>query len=403
MKATVCPNCGANIEVRDASEFEKCDFCGTSVKVREVIRYEQNYDIPEWFKIADVAYKAGNYEEAYSYYNKILEEETIHSQAWIGKGLCAGRLSEPENNRLAEMDTLIKEGFEHIKDHSKFEYKPKLIKEIFTIYNKNLNQLNFWKPNDRIGYERKIQQLEDLNYNLTKTMEVVGSNDIELLKTKANILKIILLPVKMIVNGRSTLLYPDKAKFDYFLNELKEIEIKIKQIEPGYIEFKDFRGNLFFYKIGGKVFLIMALSLVIGVAGIVFFILLKPKETNLISKTEKKVSSSSNYKFNVVDEDIKKSDYVITVLTSKLPDDTIKVKNFELYKKYSENKKLQNLEINYFNDSLTAVKYFGKKIVPPKKATGNLNNLLYVFKFDKKNNRSRLYKYENGALVIMKQ
>lgn len=402
MKAAVCPNCGANLNVRDDSEFEKCDFCGTSVRVREVIRYEQNYDIPEWFKIAEVAYKAGNYEEAYEYYNRILEEETIHSQAWIGKGLCAGRMSETEYLRMHEMDTLIKEGLSHIKDISKFDYKPKLINEIYLIYNKIYNQINFWKPVDRIGYERKIQQLEDLNYYLTKTMEVIGSDSIELLKTKANILKLILTPVSITISGKKTLLYPDKTKFDYFLNDLKQTESKIKLKEPGYLEFKDYRGNLLFFRLGGRVILSVAVSLAIAVAGIVLVLILQKSESKQISKTEKKVSKSSALKFTVLDEDIKNSNFIITVLTQKLPDDTIQVKNLELFKTYTENKNLQNLEINYFNDSLTAVKYFGRKIVPPKKATGNLNSLLYVFKYNKKKNESKFYKYENNALVLMK-
>ncbi|MER3127557.1 tetratricopeptide repeat protein, partial [Bacillus pumilus] len=139
MKATACPNCGANIEVGDLAEFEKCNYCGTNVKVREIIRYEQNYDIAEWFKIADVAYKAGNYEEAYEYYNKILEEESIHAKAWIGKGLSAGRLSEPEEQRLYEMYTLISQGYENIKDKKSFEFKKTLINEVYIIINKNYN------------------------------------------------------------------------------------------------------------------------------------------------------------------------------------------------------------------------------------------------------------------------
>lgn len=58
-------------------------------------------------KLAETAYQAGNHEQAYEYYTKILEDDPENTTAWLRKGICAGWLSEPEEPRFEEMHACI--------------------------------------------------------------------------------------------------------------------------------------------------------------------------------------------------------------------------------------------------------------------------------------------------------
>lgn len=48
------------------------------------------------------AERAGNHEEAISYYNRVLEADPTYSEAWLGKGRAAGWLSSLANVRINE-------------------------------------------------------------------------------------------------------------------------------------------------------------------------------------------------------------------------------------------------------------------------------------------------------------
>jgi len=119
--AVKCPSCSANLQIPDDVEFVTCEYCETSIKVRDYIRVETDYDVPEWIKIADNAYKGENYEEAYEYYNMVLEKESFRANAWIGKGISAGRLSEENELRFDEMLQLVTYGLSITDEKKKNE------------------------------------------------------------------------------------------------------------------------------------------------------------------------------------------------------------------------------------------------------------------------------------------
>lgn len=63
-------------------------------------------------ELADTAYRSGNYNQAYSYYSRILEADSTDTTAWLRKGICAGWLSEPDNLRFEEMRVCIEKAKE---------------------------------------------------------------------------------------------------------------------------------------------------------------------------------------------------------------------------------------------------------------------------------------------------
>lgn len=67
--------------------------------------------------LARTAALAGNYEEALSYFNKVLEIEPANVNAWFGKGESSGWLSTVSNLRFGEMIVAF-EGALKFSDHS---------------------------------------------------------------------------------------------------------------------------------------------------------------------------------------------------------------------------------------------------------------------------------------------
>jgi len=86
-----CPSCGGPNTLLDSSTDQLCVFCGTGFVPQEVednttkIKPE-NDKTYNWMVMAETAKEGGDYEEAISYFNKILEEDSSHSASWFGKG-----------------------------------------------------------------------------------------------------------------------------------------------------------------------------------------------------------------------------------------------------------------------------------------------------------------------------
>lgn len=104
--AANCPSCGAALNLDDSKEFGYCSYCGCEV-LQEIKRVKVTIDTSKRSmncrKLADQAFEAGNYLEAYKYYTKVLEYDGNSYVAILRKGICAGYLSEPTNIRIAEI------------------------------------------------------------------------------------------------------------------------------------------------------------------------------------------------------------------------------------------------------------------------------------------------------------
>ena len=63
--------------------------------------------------MAEYVSESKNYEQAYQYYSRLLEEDPSDEQAWAGKGLTAGWLSTPENQKLDELVVSVRQAFKN--------------------------------------------------------------------------------------------------------------------------------------------------------------------------------------------------------------------------------------------------------------------------------------------------
>jgi len=77
------------------------------VVIEDATKLAVGMNTSNWLSLAEAAMVGGNYEEAYDYYTRILESDLDNSEAWLGKGEAAGRLSSLANFRLPEMLTAI--------------------------------------------------------------------------------------------------------------------------------------------------------------------------------------------------------------------------------------------------------------------------------------------------------
>ncbi len=110
MKSLICPQCGANLSLDDTRDFGFCQYCGAKVMLHETIEIKHSgtvkFDTSEqevnFLKLANSAYSAENYSEAYSYYSKVLELNPGHIAAMYLKGVCAVLISQPQSIRTNE-------------------------------------------------------------------------------------------------------------------------------------------------------------------------------------------------------------------------------------------------------------------------------------------------------------
>jgi hypothetical protein len=92
--------------------------------------------------IADSAFEAENYELAYSYYNRLLEDDLENSENWLKKGYCAAHLSKLD--RMLDKEVLM--AIKTAKGITSFdkEKTTKIANEISTIlFDKILESVKF--------------------------------------------------------------------------------------------------------------------------------------------------------------------------------------------------------------------------------------------------------------------
>lgn len=112
-KTLNCPNCGAQVSLDEGKEFGFCEFCGTKI-VQEKIIIEHRVDESEKFqnlsKLAENAYAAHNWQEAYDYYTRAMEIKQGDYIAVFRKAMSSGHL-DTNGSRTQETISGIREAY----------------------------------------------------------------------------------------------------------------------------------------------------------------------------------------------------------------------------------------------------------------------------------------------------
>lgn len=117
--AAKCPSCGGDLQVPEDRVTVTCLYCSGQVVVRDAIQAASGVNLANLLKLAKAALEADNYQEAYDYYTKVLELDSGHYEAWLGKGEAAGWLSTTDKMRLPEVLSAMQNAIEHSPQEEK--------------------------------------------------------------------------------------------------------------------------------------------------------------------------------------------------------------------------------------------------------------------------------------------
>ena len=130
----VCELCGSNEFTKDDDGLFVCDYCRTkytpaqakSMLVEGTVTIDKTQEYDSLFSLANVAWEAGNFVEALSYSNRVLEIKPTSKDAWLLKGKSAAKLSNLNESRYTE----IASAFTQAVNNSSPEQKSELSNEL---------------------------------------------------------------------------------------------------------------------------------------------------------------------------------------------------------------------------------------------------------------------------------
>jgi len=232
-KPAICPICGGRLSLPDDENIVKvkCLYCGNDIIVREAIQKAIGPTIENYLSIAKTAEDAGNYSEAYKYYNKILELDAENYEAWFGKGISAGWQSTVADNRLPETITAFANALKYAPVDKKEDIKNRSAALITLI------STSYWKlVNDHV-YKFGSNDETRERY-LTRCIEIIEALETAhmLAPQEKQIIQIIIDVCKGLIEGTS---YTDFDEYGETLRTLRlspQFEAQLKSKMNEYIE-----------------------------------------------------------------------------------------------------------------------------------------------------------------------
>jgi len=159
-----CSACGAMNE----SLNNECQYCGNSLSIQtgdfeskiKVLNEQGNK-----FKLAEVAFDGGDYDEAINYYNKCLEVESEFFEAWYKKGLAILKTSTIGNFKSQQSISAFKQAINNSPntDNFKKRLKKDVIPFICDYYIVSFNHFKQFKTlaNSGIEFAEKLNRAND--------------------------------------------------------------------------------------------------------------------------------------------------------------------------------------------------------------------------------------------------
>ena len=111
MQKLMCEVCRSTEFTKDDEDFFVCDFCRTKYSpaqaqkliVEGTVRVDRSQEFENLLVLASSALESGNFQEALSYANRVLEIDPKNSAAWYLKGTAAGCSSSLHQDRFSEL------------------------------------------------------------------------------------------------------------------------------------------------------------------------------------------------------------------------------------------------------------------------------------------------------------
>ena len=130
--AAKCPSCGANLEVNPNQEALKCQYCGSAILVDDAIaKYKLEISgeveiknlpkIENYLNLAERAYNAKNYEEAYKHYGTLLELAPDNTLVLFRYALCKTMLNNFIDYPLNHLTDSFNEVVDMLKENKTYD------------------------------------------------------------------------------------------------------------------------------------------------------------------------------------------------------------------------------------------------------------------------------------------
>lgn len=110
-----CPHCGVDLNVEDEKEHMTCNTCGRSIFVRKEERSNKDDLVRIWMKLGVSASRAGNQQDAYKFFGKVVEADPDNWMAVFLKGRSAAAQSTITNPKIHQLIQAIDEADQIIK------------------------------------------------------------------------------------------------------------------------------------------------------------------------------------------------------------------------------------------------------------------------------------------------
>ncbi|MBS1494958.1 MAG: hypothetical protein JST55_15705 [Bacteroidetes bacterium] len=395
--AVKCPSCYANLRIPDDVEFVNCEFCGTTIKVRDVIRIETDYDVPEWLKIADNAYKGENYEEAYEYYNMVLEKESFRCNAWIGKGLSAGRLSEESELRFDEMIQLVNYGLGITEEKNKEAERVAAKKEMLSILQDYFSRVRKDKFDDKSDFDDYAKDNSPFVKGCEKAYKDFFTNDMTFTKFYCEVLRNFLQKNYESDGESRTLIQLKEPQKTEYLNKLRTLENWLKMMDSTYISFDDSERKNKTVKliVTGSALILIVLIAVFG-----FKYFQKISDENKAKVTEERTTSSNKLPakdYEIISKSAKNKKIIYTILTETESLDNVKDYADAIIKK--DESQALTITIYFLSNRAEASELGGKDIPLNKNQDQMPDSFSARVKFTKGKNKKELHYYSNSKLI----
>ncbi|MBN8570600.1 MAG: hypothetical protein J0M18_13305 [Ignavibacteria bacterium] len=394
--AVKCPSCNANLQIPDDVEFVTCEYCDTSIKVRDYIRVETDYDVPEWIKIADNAYKGENYEEAYEYYNMVLEKESFRANAWIGKGLSAGRLSEENELRFDEMLQLVTYGLSITDEKKKNEETAAARKEIISILQDYFAKFRKDKFDSKYDFDNYISDNGGFVKACSKSFDSFFSKDIVFTKFYCLVLRNFLYKsYEYGAETRTLIEIPEPRKSEY-RNKLRELESGLKALDKNYITFEESerKSNLKKIIVTGSAILLIALIVLFGVN---YFKKVAAENKVKLSENTNESTKLPAAGYEIINKSVKNKKIIYTLFTETTSLDEVKKYADVLITR--DEAQAQSITIYFLSDKSEADKFAGKDIPLNKNQKQMPDSFSARVKFTKGKDLKELHYYEKSKLT----
>ena len=130
--AALCPQCAGALQVPDDRDVVRCMYCAVEVVVRQAIQLVPG-NSKNLLALANSAAESGNYKEAYEYFNKVLEANPRHPEAWLGKGTAAGWQSTLADFRFSEMSVAFENAIKYSADDDRQNIQSACVKQLSAV------------------------------------------------------------------------------------------------------------------------------------------------------------------------------------------------------------------------------------------------------------------------------